>query len=133
MISTPTPDGSPIVRLYALLDIDGRRRYIGISGDPQRRSYDHWANRRNPVVQRKNPALCAWLDTLDGPPAVLDLGPVAYEQRHVVEGACVLAHRSAGCNLLNVRIGMRQPFETRVRISLGMRRFRARQRALASS
>ncbi|MFE6092716.1 hypothetical protein ACFQ7M_12095 [Streptomyces massasporeus] len=121
------------VHLYTLLDRDGVRRYIGISRDPERRARTHWYRRHAPEVQRRNPALCQWLDTLDGPPEVRDLGPVPYELRHVVEGAAILAHRTAGCPLLNRRIGQRWAPEDRARIAEGMRRYRAQQRALTSA
>lgn len=126
-----TPSGQ--IRLYALLDPEGGRRYIGLSADPEQRARAHWYRRHDLAVRRKNPGLCAWLDTLAGPPAVRDLGPVPYAARHLIEGAAILAHRQTGCVLLNVRIGMRQPFETRVRISAGMLRYRARQRSLTSA
>jgi hypothetical protein len=120
-------------RLYVLLDADGKRRYVGISRDPQRRAYRHWVLRNDPVAERKNPALVAWLRTLDGPPAVRDLGPVPHATRHLVEGAAILAHQTAGCVLLNRRIGQRWMPEDRARISEGMRRYRARQRAMATA
>ncbi|MDX3634811.1 hypothetical protein PV728_32050 [Streptomyces europaeiscabiei] len=120
-------------RLYVLLDADGKRRYVGISQDPERRAYRHWALRFAPVAQRKNPALAAWLRTLDAPPEVRDLGPVPYELRHVVEGAAILAHRAAGHPLVNRRIGQRWAPEDRARIAEGVRRYRAQQRALTSA
>ncbi|MFF6966043.1 hypothetical protein ACFY9G_22105 [Streptomyces anthocyanicus] len=120
------------IDLYVLIDRDGTRRYVGLSRNPALRARIHWYRRHIPEVQRKNPELCAWLDTLDSPPSVQVLGPVPYELRHVVEGAAILAHRAAGCSLLNRRIGQRWAPEDRVRISAGMKRYRAQQRALTS-
>ncbi|WP_329276949.1 hypothetical protein [Streptomyces sp. NBC_01451] len=128
-----TDEPFPMVRVYALLDAHRRSVYIGVTaGDEEVRAYRHWVRRYDLDVQRWNPRLAEWLRSLDGPPLVSRICEAPYAQRHLVEGAAIVAYRQAGYLLpLNVRVGQRWTDEGRARIGAGMRRYRAKQRAAA--
>ncbi|MEW2254979.1 hypothetical protein [Streptomyces sp. NPDC047869] len=121
--------------MYALLDDKARPVYLGITTtDVDTRAYRHWTRRLDPQMERWNPRLTAWLRTLDRPPRATFICEAPYDQRHVVEAAAVLAYRQAGYPLpLNVRVGQAWPEDSRARIAEGMRRYRARQREVASA
>ncbi|MEU0752003.1 hypothetical protein [Streptomyces albogriseolus] len=126
---TTQPEAGRLAYIYALIDDEGRARYIGHTGKPlngtQSRAYVHWAHRKLDD-DRRNPRLNAWLRTLDQPPQALVLDAVPYAQRFESEGFWTHCFRWAlGNQLLNISTGSEHAPETRARISEGKRRAHA--------
>ncbi|MFE6287681.1 hypothetical protein [Streptomyces sp. NPDC057877] len=109
--------GPQTADVYAVYGAYGNAVWVGSGKNAQHRVYRAWANRFDPVAHAHNPQYVRWLRSLDRPPRVTVLCTVPYELRHTFEAAATLAYRAAGHRLFNVRIGMAQPPEVRVRIS----------------
>ncbi|MFD9398356.1 GIY-YIG nuclease family protein [Streptomyces sp. NPDC060011] len=101
--------------VYALIDSDGQARYIGETTDPDKRRLWHWYNRR---YDSGNMPLKEWLRSLDGPPGIVILDTVPYEDRYKSEAAWTVLFRWVyGETLLNMNDGNEPSEETRARMS----------------
>lgn len=111
------------VAIYALLDPGSRRaRYVGHSGDPDRRLREHWRRRDYTPYAEDNPRFSAWLRSLDGPPELHVFQSVGYEDRFKAEQYYTeLLRQIPGIDLLNIYIGAEVPVETRVKMSASHR------------
>ncbi|MFE1024979.1 hypothetical protein ACFW5I_10490 [Streptomyces sp. NPDC058818] len=151
---TTHSDTDRLAFVYALVDDTGRARYIGWTGRPldgfRGRAYTHWAHRKLDA-DRGNVRLNEWLRTLDGPPEMLVLEAVPFEQRLKAEAAWTHCFRWAlGSRLLNVntgaaiapevierkralKLGFYGPhtLETRTKISAAVRRANERRKTAA--
>lgn len=123
------PDTGRLSFVYALIDDDGRARYIGQTSRPLEgrlgRPNVHYRHRYLDA-DRRNPGLNAWLRTLDAPPQAIVLEVVPYAQRLKAEAFWTHCFRWAlGDQLLNISSGSEHAPETRARISEGKRRAHA--------
>ncbi|GHG15413.1 hypothetical protein GCM10018777_31440 [Streptomyces albogriseolus] len=128
------PEAGRLAYIYALIDDQGRARYIGHTGKPlngtQSRAYVHWAHRKLDD-DRRNPRLNAWLRTLDAPPQALALAAVPYAQRFTAETAWTHFFRWAtGEQLLNINAGNQKVPEVIARVSATQKRHHASRKQL---
>lgn len=120
----------PLAFVYALVDGEGKPRYVGSTTDPKARLKYHWSHRRNP----QSP-VNTWLSELDEPPGVELLAAVPHDQRLTVEGRLTDLLRESGAPLLNVisggstLTGWHHTPEAKARISRSIRETLARKRA----
>jgi hypothetical protein len=94
--------------VYAVLDVDGRPRYVGHSLDPEQRVYSHWRHRRTPLRNRENLGFYGWLQSLACRPQYCILAVVPFADRYTAEHRWTdLLRQSAGIELLNINSGAR--------------------------
>ena len=94
--------------MYAVLDVDGRPRYVGHSRDAEQRVRLHWKHRRNPYRNRENPGFYGWLQSLASRPQHCVLAVIPFADRYEAEHQWTdLLRQSPGIELLNINSGAR--------------------------
>lgn len=116
------------VAIYALLEPETRKpRYVGHSGNPERRLKEHWGRRAYEPYVQDNPKFSAWLRSLDRPPELHVLEVVPYGERFTAEERHTSRLRQMpGIELLNIYAGAKVPDVTRVKMRARMLGAKAR-------
>lgn len=108
-----------IAYIYALLEPGTREpRYIGHSGNVERRVRYHWHDRMKEKSAKRNPGFCTWLRSLAKPPEYHVFEIIPFSDRIKAERYYTdLLGEIPGVNLLNLNSGNTKPPELMVKVS----------------